>query len=213
MIRVEQSFHLQRVRFRVLSSSLSIMVQVALTCFDLQNVRTTGNLSIYWSGILASFAVGTYNVMFAWKWVWHFQQRVSCIINHDLIMYIVQNFVMVTIHAVLLLLIAFLQWFREATTWNRFQSNWHVELCFKYGGFLSTMGVSMLNVTTSCGSLCTYLMLGPFLMCQLQSCRCPMQRKQQYNQWCGCRLVPLVVVSILLGISGSGDTGADGRVV
>ena len=65
-------------------------------------------LSIYWSEILASFTVGTYNIMFAWKWVRHFQQRVSCIINHDLIVYSVQKFIMFTIHAVLLLLIALL---------------------------------------------------------------------------------------------------------
>jgi hypothetical protein len=65
-------------------------------------------LSIYWSGIVASFAVGTYNVMFAWEWVRHFQQRVSCIINDDLIMYSVQKFIMVTIRAVSLLLIALL---------------------------------------------------------------------------------------------------------
>ena len=44
MIRVEQSFYLQRVRFQVLFFSLPIKVQVALTHFDLQNVHTTENI-------------------------------------------------------------------------------------------------------------------------------------------------------------------------
>ena len=97
-----------------------------------------------------------------------------------------------------------LQCSQEATTWNRFQSNWNLEPCFKYGGFLSTIGVCMLNVTASCGSLYTYLMLGLSLMYQLQSCRCLMQRKQQYNQWCwvwvgaisSSTLLALVVVTL-----------------
>jgi hypothetical protein len=142
----------------------------------------------------------------------HFQQRVSCIINHDLIVYGVQNFVLVTIHAVLLLLIALLHLAAISRSHNMEPISVQLtpRTLLKYGGFLSTMGVRMLNVTASRGSLYTYLMFGLFLMCQLQSCKCLMQQKQQYN---GCRLVPLVVVSTLLGISGSGDAGADGRVV
>ena len=93
-------------------SLVLLIVNHGTSCIDLfwpsECTYNWEYLSIYWSGILASFAVGMYNIMFAWKWVRHFQQRVSCIINHDLIVYSVQNFVMVTIRAVLLLLIALL---------------------------------------------------------------------------------------------------------
>ena len=111
------------------------------------------------------FVVGTYNVMFAWKSVQHFQQRVSCVISSCMV-YKILLWSPYMLYYCYLLPCYILQWSREATTWNRFQYNWHVEPCFKYGGFLSTMDVHMLNVTASCVSLYSYLML----MCQLQCC-------------------------------------------
>ena len=93
-------------------SLVFLIVNHGTSCIDLfwpaECMYNWEYLCTYWSGIVASFAVGMYNVMFAWEWVRHFQQRVSCIINHDLIVYSVQNFIMVTIHVVSLLLIALL---------------------------------------------------------------------------------------------------------
>ena len=107
VIRVEQSF-----TAGMFPSLVLLIANHGNSCIDLfwpsECMYNYEYLVIYLYGIVASFAVGMYNVMFAWKWVQHFQQRVSCIINHDLIVYSVQKFIMVTICAVLLLLIALL---------------------------------------------------------------------------------------------------------
>ena len=97
-------------------------------------------LSIYWSGIVASFAVGTYHVMLAWEWVRHFSTESK--LYHQLWSYRVDDMVYINslrspyvLYCCYLLPCYVLQRSREATTWNRFQSNWNVETCFEYGVF------------------------------------------------------------------------------
>ena len=113
MIRVEHSFYLQRVCFHFLFFPLPIMVQVALTCFDLQKVRRTRNTWVYTDlDFVASFAVGTYNVMLAWEWVRHFSTESK--LHH-------QSWSLCCCY---LFLFYILQRSRQqpATTWARFQS-------------------------------------------------------------------------------------------